>query len=994
MESPLSPADRLSGDKIAEENETLVSASSFKGASLNQQQRRRRGNKFAAPPRQQSFSREIGHAAAETYLLTRLSFKLLSYLGYVCDEQSLRRQAKGWILDLNLVAFHYYFSSQVRRSIVYGDQPRNRLDLYLPRNSDGLKPVVIFVTGGAWIIGYKAWGALLGMQLAERDIIVACLDYRNFPQGTISDMVSDVCHGIAVICNNIAELGGDPNKIYVMGQSAGAHISSCALLQQAVKESKGESISWSASQINAYFGLSGGASGAVRLLPRIILFHGTSDNSIPSDESSKVGNLYSDFPEARYLYMQQNVCGYTTKSRSSSRTDLDPLRGGKDELFDYLVGFIHADDKEGLARDAAAPPRRRHSKRAVDRLYKSLIMDDGRICACSRKYLFAFERNGSIAWALHLNYTCSSSIAPVHGGSSKAMINQSIAFIYLVAENKVLKVYPLRIGTNEAPVEVFFECAEEIVGIAASLSSSCVLINAKNRGLFAYRLYGQLFWSAGPVLYQHGYRQGCRRNVTDCYFTSAPVIDQCEASIFMINTVGEVYSLSIRGHHFKWIQDLSLYGNAFRLTAGNNGLLYVTEPDKALVLALDVSRGNVLWQGSIGPLSSADHEPVVDANGWISYSSLDGFLYSFSATGYLKKFPRSASWSSVMQVNPVLDCSGYAIYISQTEMEGKYSQKFADYTHVSALKPKNVVFTSLVPASGSIVWFESDPTLQRGQSSRCKTCIEDPLSSSLIRKLAVMQEMATHCLVVPPKLASSCAQVKPKNTSVYIGNKRTITLFLMMESVVLLILAVLVRFCCIFWKKQKLQGLDLGKFLEKRRSLRSKKKAFDKMITELNQKASEEEEALQKLGHLVKAREGIKRRLSTTYSLGRDGEGSSTRPKSLLPLHDGRSRSYSFQGSKKESVTIFHTLISDSSSSDEEVSSLVEEADDDLSQDEVAKGKGKAQVGGESSSDYGGSEEEYVMSPLFLKHSFSEIEEVKGNNDYDGDDSHSEEVEA
>ena len=43
-----------------------------------------------------------------------------------------------------------------------------------------------------------------------------------------------------------------------MGQSAGAHISSCALLQQAVKESKGESISWSASQINAYFGLSGG----------------------------------------------------------------------------------------------------------------------------------------------------------------------------------------------------------------------------------------------------------------------------------------------------------------------------------------------------------------------------------------------------------------------------------------------------------------------------------------------------------------------------------------------------------------------------------------------------------------------------------------------------------------------------------------------------------------------------------------------------------------
>lgn len=37
----------------------------------------------------------------------------------------------------------------------------------------------------------------------------------------------------------------------------------------------------------------------------------------------------------------------------------DPLRGGKDELFDYLIAFIHDGDKEALARDAMAPPRRR-----------------------------------------------------------------------------------------------------------------------------------------------------------------------------------------------------------------------------------------------------------------------------------------------------------------------------------------------------------------------------------------------------------------------------------------------------------------------------------------------------------------------------------------------------------------------------------------------------------------------------------------------------------
>jgi prenylcysteine alpha-carboxyl methylesterase len=43
-----------------------------------------------------------------------------------------------------------------------------------------------------------------------------------------------------------------------MGQSAGAHIAACALMKQAVKESSGQPVSWSVTQIKAYFGLSGG----------------------------------------------------------------------------------------------------------------------------------------------------------------------------------------------------------------------------------------------------------------------------------------------------------------------------------------------------------------------------------------------------------------------------------------------------------------------------------------------------------------------------------------------------------------------------------------------------------------------------------------------------------------------------------------------------------------------------------------------------------------
>ena len=43
-----------------------------------------------------------------------------------------------------------------------------------------------YAAGGAWIIGYKAWGSLLGRRLSKQGVIVCCLDYRNFPQVSLT----------------------------------------------------------------------------------------------------------------------------------------------------------------------------------------------------------------------------------------------------------------------------------------------------------------------------------------------------------------------------------------------------------------------------------------------------------------------------------------------------------------------------------------------------------------------------------------------------------------------------------------------------------------------------------------------------------------------------------------------------------------------------------------------------------------------------------------
>ncbi|KAI3976845.1 hypothetical protein MKX01_008703 [Papaver californicum] len=359
--------------------------------SNKKKHKRRRGissdDNIPSLSRQQStLTQEVAHAASETYLITISGYRWITkFVALGCYAMLLM---PGFIQ----AGFYYYRSRQVRRGIVYGDQ----LDLYLPENADGPMPVVAFITGGAWIIGYKAWGSLLGQELAERGVIVACIDYRNFPQGTMSDMVRDASEGISFVCNNIADYGGDPNRIYLMGQSAGAHIAACTLLAQAIKElGEGDKTSWSVSQIKAYFGLSGGYDSfrlvdyfherglyrsiflsimegdrslrrfspevrvqdpsirsAVQLLPLIVLFHGTGDYSIPCDASKT-------FVDAlQRVGVQAELILYEGKTHTDVFLQ-DPMRGGKDDLFEDILSYIHAGDSAALAKDAVASPRRR-----------------------------------------------------------------------------------------------------------------------------------------------------------------------------------------------------------------------------------------------------------------------------------------------------------------------------------------------------------------------------------------------------------------------------------------------------------------------------------------------------------------------------------------------------------------------------------------------------------------------------------------------------------
>lgn len=108
--------------------------------------------------------------------------------------------------------------------------------------------------------------------------------------------------------------------------------------------------------------------------------------------------------------------------------------------------------------------------------------------------------------------------------------------VYLVAEDKVMKVTPRNVHTAEPALEVFFShnvTSEEIIGLAISGRYSSLFLTIRNRGLFAFSLRGELQWSIGPALNLFDYRIGCKRNVSGCYFDSAPVLDQCEGALYV-----------------------------------------------------------------------------------------------------------------------------------------------------------------------------------------------------------------------------------------------------------------------------------------------------------------------------------------------------------------------------------------------------------------------------------------------------------------------------
>ncbi|MGI4794403.1 MAG: alpha/beta hydrolase [Janthinobacterium lividum] len=108
------------------------------------------------------------------------------------------------------------------RDISYAAGERHRLDVYRPRSVGGGLPLMVFIYGGGWNAGDKGMYGFVARPLARQGTIVVVPDYRLSPQVAYPAFLQDNAAAVAWAFAHARELGADPERIVLMGHSAGA----------------------------------------------------------------------------------------------------------------------------------------------------------------------------------------------------------------------------------------------------------------------------------------------------------------------------------------------------------------------------------------------------------------------------------------------------------------------------------------------------------------------------------------------------------------------------------------------------------------------------------------------------------------------------------------------------------------------------------------------------------------------------------------------------
>lgn len=118
-----------------------------------------------------------------------------------------------------------FSDTRIEQGVAFGPESWQRLDIYRPA-AEGEYPVVVFFYGGRWSEGSRTMYPFVGEAFAEHGYITVIADYRKYPEVRFPTFVEDGAQALAWVHDHIDTYGGDVERVYLAGHSAGAHIAS------------------------------------------------------------------------------------------------------------------------------------------------------------------------------------------------------------------------------------------------------------------------------------------------------------------------------------------------------------------------------------------------------------------------------------------------------------------------------------------------------------------------------------------------------------------------------------------------------------------------------------------------------------------------------------------------------------------------------------------------------------------------------------------------
>ena len=114
-------------------------------------------------------------------------------------------------------------------TLSYGSSERQRVDVY---QAGRRKPLVIFFYGGSWNSGSRTDYRFVARAFDDLGYSVAIPDYRLTPEALYPDFLKDSAQAISLLINRAEEFGADPQRVILVGHSAGAYNAMMVALDQ------------------------------------------------------------------------------------------------------------------------------------------------------------------------------------------------------------------------------------------------------------------------------------------------------------------------------------------------------------------------------------------------------------------------------------------------------------------------------------------------------------------------------------------------------------------------------------------------------------------------------------------------------------------------------------------------------------------------------------------------------------------------------------------